>query len=339
MIDTTNMSKKSKYLYETMWGSPDFDFPVEKTKVADNRLSDNSYTFVGTSTNNEDICRDRIADIFGITDRDIFKDKFHQACGGDGHEIERIGTLHSSALCALLFFYNVTESNPLIINVNGRDCRFTYSRFEFQNRVIKGRRPSNMDITLVGEYADKNKPVVLFLESKFSEYIERPSRKLDISDAYMQNPISGKIYKSTLHNLGISVSESDGKNFTITSEEFCYLEGIKQMISHFIGVNNFICGDYVTEDEKITAFRNSADIYLGAILFDKCIGDFEICKGVTCFESYKERYEVLADILNTEGTPVTIVKDLFSYSMFENMEFIKETKIKRFYFDLTNSEI
>lgn len=225
MIDTTNMSKKSRYLYETMWGSPDVDFPVEKTKVSGNRFSDNSYTFVGTSIDDEDICRDRIADIFGIADRDIFEKKFHQACGGDGHEIERIGTLHSSALCALLFFYNVTESNPLIMNVNGRKCRFTYSRFEFQNRVIKGRRPSNMDITLVGKYADEDTPVILFLESKFSEYIERPSRKLDISDAYMQNPISGKIYKNTLHNLSITISESNGKTFTITSEDFCYLRG------------------------------------------------------------------------------------------------------------------
>lgn len=333
MIITTNMSKKSKFLYETMWGNLKSDFPVEKTKVADNRFSDNSYAFVGTSTDDEDICRDRIANLFGITDRYIFKEKFHQACGGDGHEIERIGTLHSSALCALLFFYNVTESNPLIMNVNGRNCKFTYSRFEFQNRVIKGRRPSNMDITLVGEYADNNTPVILFLESKFSEYIERPSKKLDISDAYMQNLISGNIYQNTLCNLGITVSKSDGKTFTITSDELCYLEGIKQMISHFIGVNNFIEKGPVTKDNKIISARNDdAHIYLGAILFDKGIGDFEISKGVKCFESYKEKYESLADILNSQGTPVHVIKELFSYTMFENSDFIKEDKIKEIYF-------
>lgn len=331
MIITTNMSKKSKFLYETMWGNLKSDFPVEKTKVADNRFSDNSYTFVGTSIDDEDICRDRIANLFGITDIDVFKDKFHQACCGDGHEIERIGTLHSSALCALLFFYNVTESNPFIMSVNGRKCRFTHSCFEFQNRVIKGRRPSNMDITLVGEYAD-NTPVILFLESKFSEYIERPSRKLDISDAYMQNPISSNIYKNTLCNLGINVSKSDGKVFTITSEEFCYLEGIKQMISHFIGVNNFIEKGPVTNDNVIISVRGNADVFLGAILFDKGIGNFEISKCVKCLESYKEKYERLADILNSQGTPVHVIKELFSYTMFEKSDFVKEDKIKEFYF-------
>lgn len=333
-IDTTNMTKKSRYLYETMWGNPDFDFPVEKTKVSDNKLSDNSYIFTGTSTTEENICCDRIADLFGIVDRKVFNPKFHHACCGDGHEIERIGTLHSSALCALLFFYNVTESNPLVMKVNCKDCRFTYSRFEFQNRVIKGRKPSNMDITLVGKYTDENKPVILFLESKFSEYIERPSRKLEISDSYLKNQISGNIYKHKLHNLGITISESDVKNFTITSQEICYLEGIKQMISHFIGVNNFINGDYVTEDENITNLRNKADIYLGAILFDKGIGNFEISKGITCYKSYKAKYEKLADILNEQDTPVTVVKDLFSYTKFEDMDFIKEDKIIEFYFKL-----
>ncbi len=338
MLVTTNMSKKSRYLYEIMWGNPDFDFPVEKTKVSDNKFSDNSYTFIGTSTTDEDVCRDKIADLFGIVEKEVFKVKFHQACGGDGHEIERIGTLHSSALCALLFFYNVTDSNPLIMKVNGRDCRFTYSRFEFQNRVIKGRRPSNMDITLVGEYVDGSKPVILFLESKFSEYMERLSKELKISESYLKNQISNNIYKNELHNLGLSTFECDANKFKISSREICYLEGIKQMISHFIGVNNFINGEFVTEDKNVTDFRNNADVFLGAILFDKGIGEYEISKGVSCYGHYKAKYERLADILNSQNSPVHVVKELLSYTMFEDIDFIKEDRIIRFYFNLTNSQ-
>lgn len=61
-IDTTNMSKKSRYLYETMWGSPLFDFPV----VTTNGTSVNSYSFCGTSTTDEALCCNRLIELFDI---------------------------------------------------------------------------------------------------------------------------------------------------------------------------------------------------------------------------------------------------------------------------------
>lgn len=339
MIDTTNMTKKSRYLYETMWGNLKSEFPVVNT----NGNSVNSYSFSNASTTCENICSNRLIELFEITDKDLFKEKFHQSCGGSGNEIQRIGTLHSSALCALLFFYNVTENHPLTLTVEGKECIFIHSRFEFKNPVIKN--PSNMDVTLVGRYADTGKPVILFLESKFSEYMERTDKKLDISGAYKDHKFSKAVYDEIPQKLGLIVSKiktvksKDGKTekeiFTLSSSEPCYLEGIKQMISHFIGVNNFIEKGPVTNDHKIISAKNDdADIYLGAILFDKGIGDFEISKGVKCFESYKEKYESLADILNSQGTPVRVIKELFSYTMFQNSNFIKEDKIKEFYFKL-----
>lgn len=340
MIDTTNMTKKSRYLYETMWGNLKSEFPVVNT----NGNSINSYSFTNISTTCENACSSRLIELFEITDKDLFKEKFHQSCGGSGNEIQRIGTLHSSALCALLFFYNVTENHPLTLTVEGKECIFIHSRFEFKNPVIKN--PSNMDVTLVGRYADTGKPVILFLESKFSEYMERTDKKLDISDAYKDHKFSKAVYDEIPKKLGLNVSEiktvksKDGKTekeiFTLSSSEPCYLEGIKQMISHFIGVNNFITQGSVTYDPLVSYVRSDADIYLGAILFDKGIGDFEISKGVKCFESYKEKYESLADILNYQGTPVRVIKELFSYTMFENSDFVKEDKIKKFYFKLGN---
>lgn len=47
-------------------GSLAFDFPVEKTLYR-GLVSPNSYTFTETSTENEKICRDRLAELFGIT--------------------------------------------------------------------------------------------------------------------------------------------------------------------------------------------------------------------------------------------------------------------------------
>lgn len=343
MIDTTNMTKKSRYLYETVWGNLKSEFPVVNT----NGNSVNSYSFSNISTTCENICSNRLIELFGITDKDLFKEKFHQSCSGSGDEIQRIGTLHSSALCALLFFYNVTEKHPLTLTVEGKECIFIHSRFEFKNPVIKN--PSNMDVTLVGRYADSGKPVILFLESKFSEHMERTDKKLDISGAYKDHKFSKAVYDEIPKKLGLNVSgkktvkSKDGKTekeiFTLSSSEPCYLEGIKQMISHFIGVNNFITQGPITYDPLVSYVRSDAHIYLGAILFDKGIGDFEISKGVKCFESYKEKYKSLADILNSQGTPVHVIKELFSYTMFENSDFIKENKIKRFYFKLVNKGV
>ena len=54
--------------------------------------------------------------------------------------------------------------------------------------MIEGRQPSNMDVTLVGYEKDApSKPVVLFLESKFTEYYAEPKVKMDIADSYLKN--------------------------------------------------------------------------------------------------------------------------------------------------------
>ena len=83
---------------------------------------------------------------------------------------------------------------------------------------------------------------------------------------------------------------------------------------------------------------NPATLPLPVISDGKIISDtlnnFEISKGITCYKSYKAKYEKLADILNEQDTPVTVVKDLFSYTKFEDMDFIKEDKIIEFYFKL-----
>ena len=65
MLDFESMSKKKRDLYECMWGSPEFDFPVEKT-VYRGTITPNSYTLSDTSSEEEDVCRTRLAEIFKI---------------------------------------------------------------------------------------------------------------------------------------------------------------------------------------------------------------------------------------------------------------------------------
>lgn len=329
-------------LYDRMWGSSLFDFPVEKTLLNDGSVSNNSYTFTNTSPTNEEICRNRLAELFGIQCRDLFKEKFAQSCGGNGQELKRIGTLHSSALCALLFFYNVTEENPYSMEIGGDEYVFTYSRFEYQNTVIKGRNPSNIDVVLIGTEKASEKPVVLFLESKFSEYYQGVSKQSkEITAAYLDNQYSKALYKDdVLDRMGIRKEKRNDAFILYSTKDACYLEGIKQMISHYIGVRN-LCDSSERKDDLVAqAVSAGAKILLGEIFFTKGIGRLHLETGEECFASYRKKYLILADILNEQlkndgmSEKFTVLGDILSYSQFQNKTFIRESQIKRFYFEL-----
>lgn len=341
MIEWNAMNKKKSALYECMWGSKEFDFPVEKT-VYKGKVTDNSYTFANTANTTEDGCRDVLADLFGIKEKEVFRSKFKQSISGSGQELKRIGTMHSSSLCALLFFYNVTEDNPYIMEIDGEEYVFTYSCFEYQNTVIKGRNPSNMDVVLVGKHNKSGKIVVFFLESKFSEYYERTGKQLEIAAAYLQNIYGKFIYRDAgIAKMGFEVvEEKENKNFILRSDENCYMEGIKQMISHYIGVRNLCDKPDAKDDIVANAVSKGAKVLLGEILFTKGIGQLPIDdNGEGCFEAYQKKYRVLAKVLNDQLTKdgmsdrITVLHDILSYSGFRDKEYVCEERVKKFYFE------
>ena len=349
MFDFEAMDKKKRALYECMWGSPEFSFPVEKTWYKGDRSS-NSYTFSGTSTVDggiltvdEDACREKMAEIFDITNRALFKDKFHQSISGSGQELKRIATLHSSSLCALLFFYQMTGGNPYSMVLDGEEYVFTYSCFEYQNQVIEGRNPSNMDVVLVGKHKKSGTPVVLFLESKFSEYYERTGKQLtDIATAYLDNEYSKPVYRSKcLADMGLHIVEGQGNHdFSLVSDKNLYLEGIKQMISHYVGMRNFCDGKRVTKDSTIDAVSKDATVLLGEILFSLPFED-----GKNCLDSYRKNYCNLAKELNQQiahdgkEDKIKVLSDVLSYAQFKGNGCVKEERIKKFYFESGKSEI
>jgi len=134
-IEFHKMNEKKRSLYEGMWGSSDFDYPVEKT-IYRGAPTDNSYTFSRAYINDknvseeiqEDCCRDRLAEIFGIVDTELFKDKFHMSIGGSGRELKRIATVHSSSLCALLFFYGVYKRGMFDRIKDAKPLAITYHK-------------------------------------------------------------------------------------------------------------------------------------------------------------------------------------------------------------------
>ena len=215
-----------------------------------------------------------VKDVFKIDDP-VFCSKFVQAISGDGQEANKIMTLHSSALAYLLVFYSVSKDNPIYVKVNDKEEKFTESLFEVKNEVCEGSGNfSNVDVVLRGEEC------VLDLESKFSEYLG--SGPVEVKKVDYYDEIYGRL-ADTLKKAGVELVSKDGKRFLEREDEAAfYNEGLKQMISHYLGVTTEIATGRLNASEKRIA--------LGEVLF--YFGDkVPIC--YKKYESYEAAYAIL----------------------------------------------
>ena len=238
--------------------------------------------------------------VFGL-DVEMFKGKFVQAILGAGHEYNEIRTLHSSSLLALLCFYNVSALHPLLCSIGSKKVVFTESLFEIQNPIPESDRPSNVDVVLVGKDKQSGRKVTLFLESKFSEYLTHGEK----------DKIATSVYRNIYHRINKTL-DSIGVSFDEYSKEYSklkykdkksthYLEGVKQVISHFLGVQS------IATDER----AQNEDIYLGEILFKF---PEEVDKEHKKFNDYTQIYETLATGLNSiTDSKFKVVDQCFTY--------------------------
>lgn len=248
--------KEKKLVYKAVDYSFIKDMYIKNTYCSRwKKDSANSFLFsIKKEKNKPEINEDKlkiIEKIFEIKDSNEIRDKYKQATSGTGMERRRISVLHSSSLCAFLHFYNVNEKP---ININGIIYDEVY--FEIQNIVFKNHNPSNVDIVLI---SNQNKEI-LFLEAKFSEY-------LSIVDSYTISKEYKKIYDE-LHIIDdYDVIEKNDKIILIPkNHKKHYIGGIKQMISHYIGIKNFI-KNKKSFDGKIR-LKDNFEVKLGTILFD-----------------------------------------------------------------------
>lgn len=238
-----------------------------------------------------------VKDIFKINDP-VFCSKFVQAISGDGQEANKIMTLHSSSLASLLVFYSVSKDNPLYVKVDDKEEKFTESLFEVKNEVSEGSGNfSNVDVVLQGENC------VLYLESKFSEYLG--SGPVEVKKVDYYDTIYGRL-SGTLKKAGVHLVAKDGKRFLEREDETAfYNEGLKQMISHYLGVTT-----------EITTGRLDASgkkIALGEVLFH--FGD-KVPKCAKKYESYKDAYTILRKGLEgcaKEDNTNLIINELTTY--------------------------
>lgn len=196
---------------------------------------------------------------FGIKEdeKGTFIERFKEATSGDGGELKRITTLHSSALLALMCFWRVDGNHP--IHIDGVD--YTKVFFECHNMVINGRKPSNVDVVLVS----KDETTILFLESKFTEFYH--PGKVMLAAPY--RPFYDELVK--LWEGSLTISGEPGEEFALNlinpkRGEAEYLAGIKQMVSHIIGVMRGPEISQATEEYK-QAFKKSSKIIVGTILY------------------------------------------------------------------------
>ena len=286
-LDISILKNKKREIYSYLWDNYNFDF-----EIVQSGKKDPSYEFGFSGNSLIEFVGKSISDSFKINkNQKTFINKFKMACSGTGDELKKITTLHSSSLCALLFFFNVDNKKLIFPSLNKYE--FTESYFEFQNKVIG--YPSNIDVVLLGKNIENGNKVILFLESKFSEYITGIGKKSVGKSYFNPDCYSLPIYESVEKNKSFDFNKENG---FYNSKK--YNEGLKQMISHYYGIRRFMEGEFV--DDKDNIYKNikeskASEIILGEILFN----DFSNVSSLKKFlDDYEKDYSSLASIINEQ---------------------------------------
>ena len=257
---------------------------LEKTTIVGGRYN-GQVSDVSKSIINEGDIPLTIFNAFKLGDSnfELFKRGFDMITDGDGDETRKILTIHSSSLLALLCFFSVSENNPLVID----NDEYTEVLFEVKNWVLKkdNRKPSNIDVVLVSKSKDGSIRKLLFLESKFTEYVSHARVKLASKYKPFYNYLKEHIKDLQFNASYFNIRNQDGKTsevFGLWADTPLYLEGIKQAFSHLLGIatgpaedkNSYrkIYENYYYRAEKIefgtilhnwnqTEFENYIDLY------------------------------------------------------------------------------
>ena len=282
--------------------------------------------------------------IFGI--RESARGLFEAATGGNGNEKQKILTLHSSSLLAFLCFNDIAN-HPITIDGIVYDDGTVYNEvmFEVKNNVINNSPgKSNIDVLLMGE----NRKKLLFLESKFTEYLSggkvtlSPHRyeefysmlteknNFRFSAGYL--PVNSKTDKSQKTQYALY----KGKK---TSE---YLEGIKQAFSHLLGIATGPAKKQTKGNEDYTSslLENADEIKFASIVFncdnDKFKKYDDLYKSV--FENSDLIKDTIKDVLKKRELKLTIVPHLLQYQEVFQANFLSG-KVIEFYNKVNDSKI
>ena len=272
--------------------------------------------------------------IFGI--RESARGLFEAATGGNGNEKQKILTLHSSSLLAFLCFNDIAN-HPITID----GIVYDEVMFEVKNDVIDASlgKPSNIDVLLMGD----NRKKLLFLESKFTEYLS--GGKVTLSNKYrdlyiklqkLNLPFNIK-FINVLQESDNSHKEPDIKEgIRLYTEEKTseYLYGIKQAFSHLLGIATGPAKKQTKGNEDYTSslLENADEIKFASIVFN-CDND-KFKKYDDLYKSVFENSDVIKgtikDVLKKRELKLTIVPHLLQYQEVFQANFLHD-KVREFY--------
>lgn len=213
----------------------------------------------------ENMLSEKYRKLFGIED-EMFDQAFQIVTGGVGNELAKINSVTSSSLLSLLVFYPLfykSAKHSLTISINESLISFTKCFFEVRNKVI--RLPSCIDVVLQSE----DKKTLLFLESKFLEYEDTKTKETYGKSYY-------SLYSEYLRDYlkDISVTTDKEGMTQLTSKTEIYIEGIKQTISHLIGLirgpkdETTECYTREYQEAYSNAYKEATTLVYGTILFN-----------------------------------------------------------------------
>jgi len=241
-----------------------------------------------------------------------FKRLFHEAVNGKGNEVRKMNALHSSSLCSFLFFFGVRPQHTMTID----GIEYDNVLFEYENRVFsKSRGPSSMDVVLTSSKDN----AILFLECKFSEYLINQCQ--EVAKAYFENQPSKTFYEA----LDDLYTKCDFDNSYHIRFHDAYSQGIKQIISHLVGLTNFVNGVFYGTQKSRLPNMDSPKVFFREVLF-KLEGHEEQ------FKAYKDLSETVATRLNGKydsritWLPLMTYQDIFK----QNKAFLP-ANVKAFY--------
>ncbi len=265
-------------------------------------------------------------DLFHIKDAKTFDEVFQISTGGIGNELKKINSVASSALLPLLVFHPLwvnSINNHFEIEIRGvKYCRVF---FEIRNKVI--RRPSCVDIVL----QSKDEKKLLFMESKLTEYIDGVKKELLIGKGYAQVYEKDAV-KNALTGAGLNEPKLAQDGILLSNEDNVYIEGIKQSLSHLIGIvrgpQKLIDEDSYPQsyyEKYMEAYNKADELCYATIIYNPD----NIGEGLSEYKSYTELFRNVfsngSDIIKAikkiwpNDKNVSILQDAITYQeVFQN---------------------
>ena len=284
-----------------------------------------------------------IEKMFGL--KNIKCKLYDSVINGEGNEKDKINSIYSSSLQSLVVFHSVDKNHPIKITIDNKELTFTNVYFEQKNKVIG--YPSSVDVVLT------NKDSVLFIESKLFEIIRNSTDSKELPKVVGVSYLSKRessyfnvfgFDKDELKSTGIhsdkypiedkTLNKDDSESITqIEGNTFVYPEGIKQVLSHIIGITNFAKGNYhdgcirELKEKKFKKFY-FIELYNKLPGFD-LEGEDKIEEILNQFERHvKKVFEVVKDKVN-------VVCDIKTYQdiYLENKELFNDIVVKYYHLD------